>query len=642
VERDLVLSNFLKGLRVVINNAFAYPKEHPYFIESVEAFRQKIIDAFVFLSPIKISFSPHSVFFDQRYWEKAAFYVELAEIFHLRKIKSVEFKEGLTSEELIAFLKIASLSTREIFKSGGIGGILSQQKNTHIIVEELDYSELLQGVGQSNSDVWEYLFRQAADKQLPEQLNALADNFSGIAGNFKEKDLLGNEPLRQGIADFFSQLKGLKREKFTSCCRDVFASALGMPGVLLEDNFKKLQTLFKDLTEEEFASLLWKELSTDDKFDVSGFRLFALLSGKEREDKIVSSLLGASEKLPLQNNPQGLKKIRDLLLHSEAQVIPESYRNTISALVKDVSFQEKFSFDRQALQVNYRFILLNLLAIEFNIEKLALILTRIQPELEIVVKEQDLKFLLCLFEVTLERMQDASVADIFEGLSISMHKLTEELIWQGNINPELERLISLLSEPSHSVSFYLEKIFQAGNTQPQILKLFFKFFPLEMPAFYAGLQDKAGDPEFLFKAIASLREIDSLLSLGVLKYIFKISSFFIKIEVLKVMAQMAYFDQGFLITVLKLGELPLKKEAFIILQARPEAKEQALDLLLAIGSPWGRKNKILLENMLIINELREQGAAAHLLALTKRPFFWNRQVRKKALEILGDFRAQKN
>jgi hypothetical protein len=42
VDKDEALFDFLKGLRIVLNNASAYPKDHPYFAKSVDDFKQKL------------------------------------------------------------------------------------------------------------------------------------------------------------------------------------------------------------------------------------------------------------------------------------------------------------------------------------------------------------------------------------------------------------------------------------------------------------------------------------------------------------------------------------------------------------------------------------------------------------------------
>ena len=97
MNKEEALNDFLKGLRIVFSNATAYSKDHPYFIKSVENFRQKIDTLFNFLNPIKINIAPNFLFLYDRCWDKEAPYVELASLLHFRKIKSIEFREGLTA-----------------------------------------------------------------------------------------------------------------------------------------------------------------------------------------------------------------------------------------------------------------------------------------------------------------------------------------------------------------------------------------------------------------------------------------------------------------------------------------------------------------------------------------------------------------
>ena len=98
MNKEEALNDFLKGLHIVLSNASAYPKDHPYFKKSVEDFKQKADTLLAFLNPIRINVAAESLFVDERYWEKAIVYVELARVFHLHKIKYFEIKQGVCLE----------------------------------------------------------------------------------------------------------------------------------------------------------------------------------------------------------------------------------------------------------------------------------------------------------------------------------------------------------------------------------------------------------------------------------------------------------------------------------------------------------------------------------------------------------------
>ena len=54
MDKEEALHEFIKGLRIAFNNSLAYPRQHPYFVKSVDEFRQKIEVLSGFLKPIKL------------------------------------------------------------------------------------------------------------------------------------------------------------------------------------------------------------------------------------------------------------------------------------------------------------------------------------------------------------------------------------------------------------------------------------------------------------------------------------------------------------------------------------------------------------------------------------------------------------
>lgn len=119
MDKQEALIEFLKGLRIAINNSQAYSRQHPYFLKSAQDFKEKIEGLLIFLNPIKVSISPDALFLDGKYWDKVVFSRELAQSLHQRKIKSIEFKLGLDVNELADLLSCLSLQPKEIFRSGG-------------------------------------------------------------------------------------------------------------------------------------------------------------------------------------------------------------------------------------------------------------------------------------------------------------------------------------------------------------------------------------------------------------------------------------------------------------------------------------------------------------------------------------------
>ena len=66
MEREEALHEFIKGLRIALNNSTAYPSTHPYFIKSAEEFKAKIEAILAFINPVRINVTPESLFLDGR------------------------------------------------------------------------------------------------------------------------------------------------------------------------------------------------------------------------------------------------------------------------------------------------------------------------------------------------------------------------------------------------------------------------------------------------------------------------------------------------------------------------------------------------------------------------------------------------
>lgn len=206
MDKQLALNDFVNGLHMAFNNA-AYFRGHPYLIKSMQEFKQKTEAVFSFLEPVKICITPHALAIDETTWEKQDFHVRLADALHHRKIKSIEFKSGLTVEELVAFLSVLSLPPKEILKSGGIRNILDNKVCPHITAEELDYSQFLYGEGEEVKDVWVYLLKEMVAKKDTQKISEIADNFGSITGKLTDKDFFDDEQIQSNISHFLAYLK---------------------------------------------------------------------------------------------------------------------------------------------------------------------------------------------------------------------------------------------------------------------------------------------------------------------------------------------------------------------------------------------------------------------------------------------------
>lgn len=640
MNKEEALEEFFRTLKISFNTASLYSTDHPYFIKSVKDLKEKTDTLLQFLNPINIGITISFLVIEGRNWDKVGLHDEIANMFHSRKIKGIEIRQGLTLEELVSFMGKASLRPKEIFRAGGIAKALSKEKVSHLFVAELDYSSLLKDEGEEIKDIWIYLLQEATEENDPEKINKLAQNFERIAGKWKIKDFLEDEQLRQSLSKFLKYLKDKQKDRFDRCQKEILKAILKDRTLPQDKSLHKLKVFFQDLSIDDLANIVCDKILTDDGFDALSFNLFSQLTDEKNHQEIATSL---AEKLGKTDNPRVRKKTQNLFTVPESPVISEVYHKTLSSLLEYISFEDKFLFDRKHLEINYHFILLNLLSEAKNREKLNEIVEKISQDWDKIIKTRDwdyLKYLLDILEK--KKKEEPHFKDIFEGFNKRFTNFIESLAWEIEAPPELASFIDALEVSSLNFNLYLERIFNENKVSPYILKLFLKFFPQDLAKFYEDLKKRHADLEFLGKITQSLGLTGLPLAVEVLKNIFSFSNELIKIEVLKAMQGLPEYDAEFLFSILKEESVSLKKEAMIILARDIRCEKEAIERLLRIKSPWGVKNKIILQNLGIIEELGLQEAGDYLNTLSKKRFFWNRNIRMKSKDILDKWNVRKD
>lgn len=641
MDQREALSDFLKNLRIVLNNAAAYPKSHPYFIKSVDNFKQKVDPIVAMQNPLKVNFGPDFITIGNNKWEKEAFFIDLASMLHVRKVKSIQIGQGVSVDAMANLLSAIAMPTRELLRAGGVGTVLKNANAEGIQVEEVDYSQLLSIDGEESKDVWVYLFGDVVDKHNQVKIDEFADNFDKIVRKFKSQELLQDSDLKKNLHGFLMYLKGHQKEKFHKCAGELFRSAIGTKDITEIGNLDQVKALFDDFSDDDFAGMLWDGVAGEGNFDLLSLQLFCRLTGEERHKNIASLLLNrAQEKGSVPDNAKIVKKIHDLLSLSSDKVISEVYRSTLSILLRDVSLSQGMTFDRALLRSNYRYVLLNMLDLEMDKVGLEVVCRRLDAELASVTEEGDFNYLGALLGVLRRRRGEGVVnRDVLLNMETQISGFIENIVWEGKVTPEVMQLIDLVKISSLKPEVYLDRMFLDNKISPYILALFLKFFPHAVSLFLDKLQAKYTDMDFLSRLIESLREVNNQVSLYVLESIASSANEFIKIEAIRAMAGISKINPEYLLSVLASGSVSLRKEALTVLIKNTTARQLALEQLLGIPSPWGSKNNQLLENMAIIQEVKVRDARDHLGHLAKRHFFWNANVRRKARKILKEWDA---
>lgn len=636
MDNAQALEDFFRSFRITLTNAFSYSKDHPYFIKSVESFKSKLDEAFIIVNPLKIGVTNLGLMVDGENLSKAGLYEELSRLLHQRKIKSIEISSGVSIQELVQFLSVISLSQKEILQSGGVNAILAKNKPSHITVDELDYSVFLQGEGRECADIWGYMFKEAVRSDDALKLAKAADDFCPFIKRSNEKDIIEGEEIPASINEFLTCLRDKNKEKFDKCSKEVFLWLLRNKRSLDENKLGKLKPVFNSLNHEDFSALLWEGLTHEDDFDILSLELFSKISEQKNPPKIAEGFFNKiSQSQYLKDNPNVVRKIQDLLSSTRGDQISAVYHNTLESLVKGVSPSGSLSFDQKKLRENYRYILLSMLSIDKDEDNLKLAAEILEKEFAGVFEDNAVSFLKDLYGLLLKRKKEG--ISVYISLEKKLSVFIEDIILNQTLSSEQEFLMEMVSLPGHELNFYLDKIFVYGKTNKQVLTLFFRLFPGDLDVFYERLGQKLQDMEFFSNLVEALSQLDIPVDLGILEHIYSSANELIKLDVLKAMRKLKKIDVFFLKQQLNTDSFLLKKSLCSVLILDAQGRDIVLNLLFKISNFCGRKNKQLMENMQIAFDLRFVDALESIQNLSRRKFFWNKELRNKARQILKEW-----
>ncbi len=631
------------AFKLALKNASFYHKEHPAFTKAVEDLQIKTDLLLDHGSPVKIGFTPHAVFFDNRYWEEDKAFRELARIFHFRKVKNLEIKKGMTAQEWTSFIVNFHLPPKEIYKEGGLANILREEKIFHLSIEELDYSQLLKGEGEEVKDVWTYLLGEAIEKQDVIQMDQVAESFERIAGQLDPEDFAENEELNLNVNKLMGYMKKAQEDRFHTCAKVLVKAFVKNKKMAHESKMDKIRVMFADIGEEDFASALWEEIATDSSFDALSFSIFSKLTEKDKQDRIASKIKEEAKKDAAHLSSKELRdKIKQLLTGTSSPYVSAIYRETLSSLLRETSEQKDLKLDRVYLTKNFRYALLNLFVAETDNECKKSLLTHILEDWDDIRESGDFEFLKNL-SISLKE-EDGGFAS--ETIAIKTNKLiadqVEKAVLKGQSSPYFGYFLENMAQSSLGVNAYLQAVFADNKITPFILQFFFKFFSDSTLHFLIHIEEKSLDNKFLDRMTESVKLVDSPFSLEILKTIYPLGNNYVKIKILRAMQQLSTQDAEFLMPILNKGNPALKKEALLTLVKHEETRKKALDTLFSLASPFGLKNKHLRKNIQMLGEAAIVEARDHILSLSQKKALWNRTVRKEAKKTLEKLDGRKN
>ncbi len=637
MEKNDLIKAFFKALKISLKNYSIYDRNHPSYKNSIKLLKTELDRLFSFFDrSIQIGFSPDTVFFQKEPLKNEKLYAEVAHICHLRKLKTLEIKPAVTSNELDVFLSKLFLPRKDIFKSGGIKKLVEKERISNIKIQELDYSQLLKGEGEEIKDLWTYLLKEAAEEENEQKMKYLADNCDQIYDKVSAEEILIDDELSESFKNFFSYLRKNKKEQYVSFSKNLIKSAVSSKQIASKEKMDNLKFLINDLSEKDLAATLWEEITSEDDFDDVNFKIFSSLIEEEKHHKIAESLSevfksSASEK----EDEKTIRKINNLLSCTSSPFISEIYKESLQSLLKDMSEKsKKVSFDESHLKKNYHLVLLNILEKETDKKDSSRLLKTIFDEWEYITEKEDIEYLKQVYETIDGKRDILSPLSDFKKLDSAIIEFIEEMILKGELSLHFNYFIEHIGRSLKDENKYLEKIFTEEVITPYILKAFFRFFTDYLFYFNVNLEQRSSDDMFLQKITENLSLIDSPVSLVTLKFIFKLGTNTIQVKTLKAMRKLTEHDDNFLFPLLKKKPYDLKKEAFALLSRNENSEHKALDLLFSFRSPFGIMNKRLQKNIQIVDELEAKSAIKHLLSLSEKKFMWNKNLRNHAQQVL--------
>ncbi|MCF7869555.1 MAG: hypothetical protein K9L69_00215 [Candidatus Omnitrophica bacterium] len=622
-----IYQDFVKKFKVALTNCSIYFPQHPIFFQSVNNFKKSINlvaqDELFLLIKVK----PKALIINGKNLEEVSLYKDLATFFHRRKVKSIKIEKEITAEELSKFLVNISSSEKNILAKGGIKKILKENEVKNIEIDELDYSQLIKGEGKGVKDIWSYILR-SEDTQGNNKVTAdkFADKFRKITEKYGVKEILEDKRMFKQLLDLVEKIED--KDNFKKIIESLVRSILDDESLDKITNKEQFKSLFFKVDLQDLANLLSKFLQSDKRFNPASFRLFSTLISPDAHKVVAGSL---NREIKAGKSKFDIDKIRNLFESLDDQSIVPIYQKNLSLDNLDSVSKREFSFDYNHLHQNYRLLLLDLFFYETSEFRLVLILKKILLEIERNFLD-NIEFVNKFAKIYIKKTIDTRSKELNSTIK-KVWSQSEKNIFKTDDFKNFIFLTKVLKTTTLDVYFYLDEI-EEKKFNPLVLKLFFKFFPKQIDKLYKKIKDKRKDYDFLKKIITDLKLSNHFAALDLLKRLFNLVPILVKIEILDIIKNYPQCDQNFILSLVNSQSFHIRKKSVEMAVKFPQLHKQTAQKLLSLSNYFGFNSKIILENLEIINQNYIPQARPFLDKLTRRGFFWDRQIRKKAKQVL--------
>ncbi|MCK5214452.1 MAG: hypothetical protein KAR05_03780 [Candidatus Omnitrophica bacterium] len=635
-----VLREFLRQFRICYANASTYAEGHQIFLKSIATLKQKLTPLFAAQSQLEIFIAPRYLQINEQKLEGDILYEAVAQFLHHRNMKSIKLFLPVTEDELNHFFTKAGRKPRDILKEGGLMPLLKEKPLPHLAVEMLDYSQILKST-KEDKDVWLFLLRDAVEGDDNTKVDAVIEYFGNMVQEVGAQDVLEEGEMRENIEQFLNYLQKKKKKAHSRCVKIFFKSFLDFTAEQKHlDIPPGYKSHIKTLSKDDLAEILLDELLAEEKKEGFIFDLFDQVITPQEHADVATFLTRRILRCPSQNiNEEWLDGTIDSLQDLQNATVLENYIQPLKFIRDQIAQEMSFYFNEQLMPINFRSVLINLISVEKGKQDLALMTELILKEGDQLSDKDKSPFYQMLIEVLNRRDDKEKLNEVFDAIYRNIGNYVESAILQGIEITEFESYLPYLKVSTINPEEYLDKIFDPDNEPVELLTLFFKFFPSNSFMFCERLQPHLNDTKYILEWVERFRSFTAPAVLSVLKFIYSKMNIYVKIEVMKVMENLEFFDDDFLLSIVKekSDNIILKETALRILLRGSHFKHPVLDALFEVYNLFGNKNALLLENIAFVHKFDLKDARENLVMLTKSIAIWSVPVREAADKVLKEW-----
>ena len=430
-KEEKALEDFFKALNVAFKNASMYFREHPSFVKISEELKVKLENMRVFRKVLDIGITSQDLLLDRKYIKKGKPpYKDVAQYLHKRRIKKLTINTEIGSQALGDFVFKAAYLIKDVLEGKSISECMGDIKG--MAIEELDYSSLIGTSGKHPQDIWKVLLNKGQPSEIlnSKVLQYYAENIESIIDEIKHK------PLDKGMQEvFFNNLQNISKSLQDSNPNDTQKLAKGIarplfdaPAELLntfleKDKFTGLKEfLSKNLDKDVVFEDCFQSLVSSKQFNPLFLNFYNIVIEEIKDEGKLADEMSSffGKKQSSQEKERIIEPLRELFFRDPSnKFISSLYKKTLSYLSEyvSVSSQEakiiedyKKDLNKDIIDIDYFYILLELLRIEDNISDLALIFSKIEKEIPFFLERKNIEIIKDLLTLLDEKL--ASCSDV--------------------------------------------------------------------------------------------------------------------------------------------------------------------------------------------------------------------------------------